>query len=134
MQYTSGKRKGKYFASCRNCHLQRQRKYDGCRKHRSKTKAKKVYMREYMLKTKYGISLDEYNTLLEKQNGVCAICKLPERANSKHGVLNNLAVDHNHKTEKVRGLLCYSCNVKLGYLENIDFMLEAKLYLAEHDD
>ncbi|MGH7974764.1 MAG: endonuclease VII domain-containing protein [bacterium] len=59
------------------------------------------------LKYKYGITFDQYNTLVKKQNKKCAICFDD----------NSLCVDHNHKTGKVRGLLCKSCNSRLGWFE-----------------
>ena len=59
------------------------------------------------LMRKYGISSATYNELLRKQNGVCAICHCHQRYQS-------LAVDHCHKTGKVRGLLCVNCNRGLG--------------------
>ena len=63
-----------------------------------------VYLRDY------GITLETYNTLFERQNGVCAGCKRP----SKH---KRLHIDHVHdETKKVRGLLCNSCNRALGLL------------------
>lgn len=56
----------------------------------------------YKLKTKYNITLEQYNELLTKQNNVCAICKLYNvRSHEK-----NLSVDHCHAAGKVRGLLC----------------------------
>lgn len=57
---------------------------------------------------RYGISREDYELFLQKQGGGCAICsrKPPE---GRH-----LHVDHNHKTGKVRGLLCFSCNSALG--------------------
>lgn len=68
-------------------------------------------MRNTKFKTRYGITLLEYNLLLEAQNGVCAICGTdkPGRKGS-----NYLSVDHCHASGKVRGLLCYKCNVGLG--------------------
>ena len=72
-------------------------------------------IRDTNLKQKYGISLAEYNDILEQQGGVCAICSKPERMrHGKSGKLAPLAVDHCHATGKVRGLLCFSCNVALG--------------------
>jgi recombination endonuclease VII len=59
------------------------------------------------LKKKYGITQADYESLLRKQNGVCAICKCHQRYQS-------LAVDHCHKTKQVRGLLCVQCNRGLG--------------------
>lgn len=79
-------------------------------------------VREYWLKHKYGITLSEYNSLLEKQNYVCAICK------QKRGAV--LAVDHCHDTGKVRGLLCRLCNTSLGIFKTIDLLESAKTYLT----
>src|SRR5437016_3981322 len=52
---------------------------------------------------KYDITVDQYKMLLERQNGVCAICGLPPKT-------RRLAVDHDHITKRVRGLLCFRCN------------------------
>src|SRR5271157_4402789 len=58
--------------------------------------------RDQVLRRKFGISLDEYNIMVLKQDGKCAICG---GVNSNR----NLAVDHNHATGQVRGLLCSRC-------------------------
>ena len=61
--------------------------------------------------SRYGISLPEYDRMQERQEGVCAICRRAERSRLKYGgTLRSLAVDHCHRTNKVRGLLCSSCN------------------------
>lgn len=57
---------------------------------------------------KYGITAEEYARLLEKQHGVCAICKKPEPASG------GLCIDHDHATGEVRGLLCHNCNLGVG--------------------
>lgn len=78
-----------------------------------------------LLKHRYNISLEEYNSLLSKQNNVCAIC----------GGINKrikLVVDHNHRTNKNRGLLCTKCNNGLAYLENPDFIFKATSYLSNY--
>lgn len=61
--------------------------------------------KEYNLKRKYGINLEKYNQLLKKQNNCCAICD-----KHKDEFKINLAVDHNHITGEIRGLLCSYCN------------------------
>jgi len=77
----------------------------------------------------YSISLDEYNLLLEKQNNVCAICK----GTCSSG--RRLAVDHDHVTNEVRGLLCGNCNTGLGnFKDNIDLLSEAQNYLLRKYD
>lgn len=77
----------------------------------------------------YGITLNDYNSMLENQNGVCAICSKKETRKT-HGTLNKLFVDHNHKTNKVRGLLCNHCNRALGEVkENIIILKRMITYL-----
>lgn len=66
------------------------------------------YHRRTMLRAKYGLSMEEYAALLERQHGVCAICGQPP---NEGGVLH---VDHDHTTGVVRGLLCPPCNTGLG--------------------
>lgn len=86
----------------------------------------------YDLKRFFGITLDEYNVLLENQGNVCAICRNPETITNKQGTLWNLAVDHSHLTGKVRGLLCSRCNQGIGnFRENPDFLLAAIAYLKK---
>lgn len=63
----------------------------------------------------YGITQKQYDELFASQNGKCAIC-----GNETFGILRNgkpkgLCIDHDHKTGKVRGLLCTRCNSILGY-------------------
>ena len=76
------------------------------------------------LQTNYGITLEEYNLLSEEQSKKCKIC------NQNCPTGKSLAVDHNHKTGKVRGLLCKNCNIGLGmFFDNLDFLESAVLYL-----
>ena len=89
--------------------------------------------KNWMLKRTFNISLEEYNELLVKQNGVCAICLKPESAKNKHGTIWQLAVDHCHNTNKNRGLLCSRCNTALGLMQDDPVTLErAKDYLIKH--
>lgn len=66
-------------------------------------------------KKKFGISLEEYNEMYSSQGGVCAICSLKED--------KQLAVDHDHITGKVRGLLCFRCNSSIGKFEDSSELL-----------
>lgn len=92
----------------------------------TKRNADKLY--DKYLKNKYGISLKEYEVLLKIQNNVCAICKSP--SNNK-----KMAVDHDHKTGKVRGLLCSSCNTSLGgFKDNIQILNAAADYINNHNE
>jgi hypothetical protein len=74
-----------------------------------------------------------YKTLLGQQNGVCAICKKTERVKLKNGDIKALAVDHDHATGQVRGLLCFKCNTNLAVLENEKFFGAAMEYLEKYD-
>lgn len=73
-------------------------------------KANKGYFRRWALAKNYGITPEDYDQLLDKQGGGCAICG-DEPWTQKHGLLH---VDHDHATSEIRGLLCFSCNVALG--------------------
>jgi len=106
----------------------------------SKTKADHAeYMREYRkrtpeihkrmaLKKDFGITLEYYYELLEKQNHVCAICFQPETTwNKKHHKPQSLSVDHCHVTGKIRGLLCNNCNRGVGLLQDNPTILQSAL-------
>jgi len=70
-------------------------------------------------KRRYGITLDQYNALFLKQNGLCAICHRPEtETDSRTGRIKSLHVDHNHETTEIRGLLCLSCNGAIGLMKD----------------
>ena len=60
---------------------------------------------------KHGITLEEYDALLEKQGGHCGMCPA---TTSGHNMTDDFCIDHDHITGKVRGLLCSSCNLLLG--------------------
>jgi len=79
-------------------------------------------------KREYGITLKEYDEMFEKQDGLCAVCGLPE-------INRRLAVDHDHDTQKIRGLLCARCNTVLGLMEdNIGTMSRAIEYIERAKD
>lgn len=68
---------------------------------------------------KYGISQTEYEVLLNSTDGICPLCKdFP----ATH-------IDHDHKTGKVRGILCQQCNAHLGWIEKFDWLNRALDYL-----
>ena len=81
----------------------------------------------------YGVNIQDFHNLLIWQHGVCAICgREAKKAKSRHG---QLVIDHDHKTGRVRGLLCSNCNVALGlFQENIDVLLSAQTYLLDSCD
>lgn len=75
----------------------------------------KSLYKDRQLKNRYGLKYEDYLELLLAQNGVCAICKRGKEENSAQ---RNLAVDHCHETNKIRGLLCNKCNQGLGLLKH----------------
>ncbi len=84
------------------------------------------------LKSAFGIDLNEYNKMLNEQNGVCAICGQTETKISK-GNLVSLAVDHDHATGKIRGLLCFNCNLAMGkFHDNVEMMKKAIEYILKN--
>ncbi len=86
----------------------------------------------YLIK-KYGVTLVEAEEKLEKQNGGCAICQCSINLFKKPWQ-GGIAVDHDHETGEVRGLLCHSCNVAIGLLsENCDSLSGAQRYLAKFE-
>ena len=88
--------------------------------------------KDHQLKYKFGITIEDFDRMVESQNGLCAIC---EGENVKiRGKVVALAVDHNHKTGKVRGLLCNGCNTSLGRFKTIVMLKKAIKYLEETDE
>lgn len=89
--------------------------------------------RDYMLSYVYGISLEEYNDMLDLQGGVCAICGNQEVILDKKGERIMLAVDHDHETGAVRGLLCSYCNTAIGgFFDDSTLLRKAADYLDSH--
>ena len=83
------------------------------------------YAREWSLQRKFGITGKEYDVMLAKQGGVCSVCKKAETHTHKSGKLKKLAVDHDHETGAVRGLLCFNCNQGIGRLKDDPELLRA---------
>lgn len=77
-----------------------------------------------MLKHRYNLSLADWNELLNKQHGACGICKeIPSNP-------EDLKVDHDHETGKIRGLLCNGCNIGLGsFKDNPNSLKNAITYI-----
>ena len=89
---------------CKDCMQVAHQKYSG-------TEKSKVASRKSRLKYKFGIAPEQYDKLFKRQNGCCAICKV-----SQSNLKRRLDIDHDHKTGKVRGLLCISCTRRLGHI------------------
>lgn len=106
------------YSYCKPCNAIAQRQK------REGNAALAVKERNYMLKTKYGISEEKYLEMVSAQNGVCAICFKPDGG-------RRLAVDHCHATGAVRGLLCGNCNWAIGlFMDKTESLLSAVRYLS----
>lgn len=104
---------------CRNRHSRRlvqdRRRADPAKNRRDNDKR---------IERKYGLTQEEYTSRLEQQGHSCAICGKQFSGDRPH-------VDHDHDTGQVRGILCGSCNVGLGYFyDNAEFLLSAVAYLS----
>jgi len=108
-----------YYQEKRDWILSKQRKY---------TKENPDRRKCAMLKYEYGITLDDYNKMFNAQEGKCAICQ-----KHQNELKQTLYVDHDHKTNKVRSLLCKNCNVALGYYEKYDTN-KFEAYLKKHKE
>jgi len=71
-----------------------------------------------------GLSKNQVNELIVRANGACECC---------HKQVSKFGIDHNHITGKVRGILCNSCNLGIGYLEKPNFVEIATIYLSKFD-
>jgi hypothetical protein len=89
-------------------------------------------VRSAKMRSRYNITLDQYEQLTAAQGGVCAICGSPEAVvDTRTGKTKTLAIDHCHDTEEVRGLLCTSCNQGIGrFKDNPALLLRAAGYLT----
>lgn len=84
--------------------------------------------RNYKLRKKYGIGVEDFNQMYKAQGGKCAIC-------GQGGI--SLHVDHNHQTKRIRALLCLACNGSLAFVEknlrNDEWVTLATRYLEKYD-
>lgn len=113
------------YSSCRDCNNFLNNSKE--RRERSKNPKYKLIQRKYKLK-KFGITLEYYEQMIKEQNNCCAICKT-----SQEKLTKLLSIDHDHKTGKVRGLLCGKCNRALGYFnDNIKTIEKAIEYVTKN--
>jgi len=113
-----------YRAYCRDCGTNK--RLHNYHNEGGKEKQKKRSFKNNL--KKYGITPETYQELFTKQEGKCAICSSTEVSVARRSY--NLFVDHDHKTGKVRGLLCHHCNTGLGhYKDNTETLRKAIEYL-----
>jgi hypothetical protein len=88
------------------------------------------YYYDKSLKSRYGITFEEYNEMFNKQNGCCAIC-----GTHQQNLKKKLYVDHDHATGNVRQLLCQHCNTLIGFAKDSTAILsEAISYINKHKE
>jgi hypothetical protein len=108
---------------CKECHQNQSNEYY----HRDESNLPNGRHRKLM--KQYGISSMQYEEMLKNQDYKCAVCNKTEQENNQR-----LAVDHEHSTKKVRKLLCNSCNVALGLVNDNPAILTSLIsYLKEHE-
>lgn len=117
-------------SACKECNARDARRW---RKEYGHARRFRASSTKSHLKREYSITLEEYDVLFEGQNRCCAICGKPERAMYR-GSPRHLAVDHDHITGQIRGLLCFRCNILLGHVgEDVDLLLKHITYLRRHN-
>lgn len=77
------------------------------------------------LRTRYGITLEQFEEVLEAQGNVCAVCKKPDKV---------FCLDHNHKTLKFRGIVCLNCNLRVigGARDKDELLINAAEYVTNN--
>lgn len=140
--YSSNYSKSGLLTTCKSCEIEKKKawiarnpeKHAIAMKH-GKEKYNKKYpervaaqSRNTKLKKKYAIEGRDYSEMMSKQNGVCAICFKKE-----HG--RHMAIDHDHSSGCVRGILCSKCNTGIGgFRDSVDVLERALQYLMNHSD
>lgn len=120
-KYWRKKNNGKFMAMCKECTVERQRELYVSRGYRSQEAKRRRH-----LKRRFGISLEQYEDMFEKQRGRYFLCGKPPGPND-FGILD---LDHCHKTKKIRKLLCRGCNLGLGgFRDNPTVLRRAAKYV-----
>ena len=100
-------------------------------KDRVNAKRRAGYRKWYLVR-QYGITPEDYDRILASQGNRCAICKTND-PQSRHSDGFRWHVDHCHKTNRVRGLLCFRCNVGIGHLGDDPLLVQSALdYLLKN--
>jgi hypothetical protein len=120
--HRNASQKGGLQSTCKSCSKARVAAY------KSANPVTREKARGYSIKWKYGLSQEGVNTILQTQKNRCPICL---------DVLNHsrMHVDHCHRSNKIRGLLCFNCNLALGHLkDNEETAARASSYLKRHNE
>ena len=91
--------------------------------------------RKTHLKRTYGLSIAQYQEMVENQHNRCFVCNQYETRLLKTGLIKPLSVDHNHTTGTIRKLLCNDCNAALGFVKEDPELLQKLIaYLHMHEE
>ena len=123
-----------YKSQCKVCVRKRQvEKYHSLTEEQKKQRRERSncynpeYRQRYNLRTRFGLTTEEFSDMIVEQNSMCKIC------GDGFDETNKPQIDHNHETGKVRGLLCRNCNTSLGLLkENTDTILNMISYINDN--
>lgn len=125
---------GKVQQTCKQCRseLEKIRYANNPEKKKASSSRRYATKPEYSwalkLKKAYGLTIAQYESMYRTQNGVCAICSCMNLSGRR------LAVDHDHKTGKIRELLCARCNSAIGYArESTEILNKAIAYIEKHE-
>lgn len=111
-----------YYINNREKSIEYQKKYNIINKEKNKKRD------EYRHIKQYNITIEQYDDIFKLQEGKCHIC-----GKHQNELKTKLCVDHNHKTNKVRGLLCDKCNRGLGHFnDDIEILMRAIDYLQKN--
>lgn len=100
-----------------------------------KRQARLIRSMKNNLKRKFGIDLEQYWDMVNAAKGVCEICgKVESQIHHATGEAQNLSVDHDETTGKIRGILCSTCNRGIGFLQHDKQILQAAIKYLETRD
>lgn len=122
--HNQAKAKDGKYSYCKPCGRARRRAWEKANPERNAW-----HTRSSHLKREYGITVEQYDEMLESQDGCCAICGTSEpRGTGFH-------VDHSHESGEIRGILCHHCNTSLGGFNDNPELLQAAIeYLEVHNE
>lgn len=135
-------KKSKLLSLFNRCNRQKSGRRPECAECRS-IKNKKIYsesleqrdrVKGKTIKKTYNITIDEYNKMALEQDFKCQICKKEStELDKRYNRIRKLVIDHDHRTGKIRGLLCGPCNRALGgFSEQMETILGAIAYLDKY--
>lgn len=119
--HTAKRNKDGYQGHCKSCQAEKSKLW-------KQENHERAYIsnKAWELRTKYGMSIEEYDELLALQDNKCACCQV----RAPVGTRRPFNVDHDHGTGRVRGILCPSCNSGIGHLsDSLEGVLMAVTYL-----